>query len=200
MTSGRKREFDYEIALDAAMHVFWLKGYAGASFSDLIERMNINKPSIYRAFGNKEDLFIKATQRYLDTKMQTHMALLFEEGVRLKDRFKKHMMSIVDMQCSIADAKGCYLVLCQSELIGGGIPLQAELMLKNAEAIPTKCYEEIFSNEPEAILLGLDRNAKSNSLSLYTMLKGTASMARSGAVKSELEYSVDTILTGIGLH
>lgn len=200
MASGRKREFDYELALNAAMNVFWQKGYSGTSMSDLIERMNINKPSIYRAFGNKEDLFIKATERYLETKMKPHMALLFEERATLKDRFKKHMMSIVDMQCSIADAKGCYLVLCQSELIGGGIPLQAELMLKNAEAIPTKCYEEIFSNDPEAILLGLDRNAKSNSLSLYTMLKGTASMARSGAVKSELEYSVDTILTGIGLH
>nr|WP_297348816.1 TetR/AcrR family transcriptional regulator [uncultured Glaciecola sp.] len=200
MTSGRKREFDYDIALDAAMHVFWLKGYAGASFSDLIEKMNINKPSIYRAFGNKEDLFIKATQRYLDTKMKTHMALLFEEGVALKTRFKQHMMSIVDMQCSTTNAKGCYLALCQSELIGGGIPLQAELMLKETDGILTKCYEEIFSNDPEAILLGLDKNAKSNSLSLYTILKGTASMARSGAVKSELEYSVDTILAGIGLH
>jgi AcrR family transcriptional regulator len=58
LTSGRKREFDYEIALDAAMHVFWLKGYAGASFSDLIESMNINKPSIYQAVSNKEDLLI----------------------------------------------------------------------------------------------------------------------------------------------
>lgn len=199
MASGRKREFDYELALNAAMNVFWQKGYSGTSMSDLIERMNINKPSMYRAFGNKEDLFIKATERYLETKMKPHMALLFEEGATLKDRFKKHLMSIVDMQCSTSDAKGCYLILCQSELIGGGIPMQAELLLKDAEAIPTKCYADIFSNDPEAILLGLSQNAQSNSVCLYTMLKGTAAMARSGALRSELEYSIDTILAGIGL-
>jgi AcrR family transcriptional regulator len=199
LASGRKREFDYELALNAAMNVFWQKGYSGTSMSDLIEKMNINKPSMYRAFGNKEDLFIKATERYLETKMKPHMALLLEKGGTLKGRFKQHMMSIVDMQCSNSNAKGCYLILCQSELIGGGIPMQAELLLKDAETIPTTCYADIFSNDPEAILLGLSHNAQSNSLCLYTMLKGTAAMARSGALRSELEYSIDTILAGIGL-
>ncbi len=66
MAGGRKLEFDKEQALEAAMCVFWKKGFVGASLSDLTEGMGINKPSLYATFGNKEALFIQATQHYLD--------------------------------------------------------------------------------------------------------------------------------------
>jgi AcrR family transcriptional regulator len=63
---GRPREFDAEEALERALHVFWRKGYEGASLSDLTEAMGINRPSLYAAFGNKEELFRKALDRYAD--------------------------------------------------------------------------------------------------------------------------------------
>lgn len=200
MTSGRKREFDSEVALDAAMHTFWQKGYVGTSMSDLIESMGINKPSMYRAFGNKEALFVKATQRYIETQMKPHLAMLDEDSMSLRERLKKHMMSIVAVQCDPEHALGCYLVLCQSELISGEIPSEAEVILKEAELLPKQLYFQLFNDDTESIELGLNKNAQANAISLYTLLKGTASMARSGVQQSELEYSVDSILTGIGLH
>jgi len=200
VTSGRKREFDSELALDAAMHTFWQKGYVGTSLSDLIENMGINKPSIYRTYGNKEALFIKATRRYLETQMKPHLALLNETDISLKKRLKNHMMSIVNMQCNKEHALGCYLVLCQSELISGEIPNKAKQILNEAESLPRQVYINLFNSDPEAIKLGLDSSAQANSLCLYTLLKGTASMARSGVSMSDLEYSVDCILAGIGLH
>jgi AcrR family transcriptional regulator len=48
------------------MVVFWRKGYEGASLSDLTGAMGINRPSLYAAFGDKEDLFRKALDRYVD--------------------------------------------------------------------------------------------------------------------------------------
>jgi AcrR family transcriptional regulator len=48
------------------MHVFWAKGYEGASLSDLTRAMRINRPSLYAAFGNKEQLFRKVLDRYVD--------------------------------------------------------------------------------------------------------------------------------------
>lgn len=200
MTSGRKREFDSDVALDVAMHLFWQKGYVGTSLIDLTESMGISKPSMYRAFGNKESLFIKTTRRYVETKMKSHLDRLFEEGHSLKQRLKNHMMSIVEMQCSSQPAKGCYLAFCQSEVVSGVIPKEAEQILIDAEAMPMQLYTDLFKNDAEATQLGLDQNAHANSLSLYTMLKGTASMARSGVSKSELEHSIDSILIGIGLH
>lgn len=61
---GRPREFDTEEALEKALHVFWRQGYEGASLSDLTDAMGITRPSLYATFGNKEDLFRKALDRY----------------------------------------------------------------------------------------------------------------------------------------
>jgi AcrR family transcriptional regulator len=66
MAMGRPREFDPEQALDIALQVFWRRGYEGASMADLTEAMGITKPSLYAAFGNKEELFRKALDRYVD--------------------------------------------------------------------------------------------------------------------------------------
>ena len=66
MAVGRPRAFDTEVALDAALRVFWEKGYEGASLPDLTTAMGINRPSLYAAFGNKEELFRKALDLYAD--------------------------------------------------------------------------------------------------------------------------------------
>jgi AcrR family transcriptional regulator len=63
---GRPRAFDPDVVLERAMHVFWAKGYEGASLSDLTRAMRINRPSLYGAFGNKEELFRKVLDRYVD--------------------------------------------------------------------------------------------------------------------------------------
>src|SRR6184192_4029292 len=63
---GRPRAFDPDVALDRAMHVFWARGYEGAALSDLTRAMRINRPSLYAAFGNKEQLFRKVLDRYMD--------------------------------------------------------------------------------------------------------------------------------------
>lgn len=61
---GRPRNFSEEEALEAAMRVFWEKGYEGASLNDLTEAMGINRSSLYTIFGDKEALFLRAIERY----------------------------------------------------------------------------------------------------------------------------------------
>ncbi|MFJ2090109.1 TetR/AcrR family transcriptional regulator [Streptomyces sp. NPDC087901] len=63
---GRPRGFDVEEALERAMLVFWEHGYEGASLSGLTEAMGISTTSMYAAFGNKEELFRKALERYTE--------------------------------------------------------------------------------------------------------------------------------------
>ncbi|NUW37718.1 TetR/AcrR family transcriptional regulator [Nonomuraea sp. SMC257] len=66
MPGGRPRAFDPDVALDRALEVFWRQGYEGTSLSDLTAAMGVNRPSLYAAFGNKEQLFAKALDRYID--------------------------------------------------------------------------------------------------------------------------------------
>ncbi len=63
---GRHREFDVEKVLDAALCVFWRKGYEGASYADLVAAAGVERPALYSAFGNKEALFRKALDRYYE--------------------------------------------------------------------------------------------------------------------------------------
>ncbi len=63
---GRPRSFDIDEALERAMLVFWERGYDGATLCDLTDAMGITRTSMYAAFGNKEELFLKALQRYLE--------------------------------------------------------------------------------------------------------------------------------------
>lgn len=66
---GRPRGFDADVALDAAVDVFWRRGFDGASLSELTAAMGINRPSLYAAFGDKEQLFQSALDRYVQRNM-----------------------------------------------------------------------------------------------------------------------------------
>jgi TetR/AcrR family transcriptional repressor of nem operon len=61
---GRRREFDPEQALEAAMNVFWASGYRNTSIDDLLAAMKINRFSMYQTFGDKSQLFTKALSLY----------------------------------------------------------------------------------------------------------------------------------------
>ena len=64
---GRPREFDRAAALDAAMLMFWRRGFSTTSMNDLCDAMGIRSPSLYAAFGSKEALYIEAIEHYVDT-------------------------------------------------------------------------------------------------------------------------------------
>ncbi len=64
---GRPRGFDRDAALEAAMFLFWRKGFAATSMNDLCDAMGISSPSLYAAFGSKEALYLEAVEHYVRT-------------------------------------------------------------------------------------------------------------------------------------
>lgn len=67
--AGRPRGFDPDVALDAAVDIFWRRGYEGASLSELTAAMSIKPPSLYATFGDKAQLFQSALRRYVERNM-----------------------------------------------------------------------------------------------------------------------------------
>ena len=62
---GRPAGFDRAEALHRAMELFWARGYEGTTLDELTAAMGINRPSLYAAFGDKEQLFRRALDRYV---------------------------------------------------------------------------------------------------------------------------------------
>jgi len=67
MTRGRPIAYSPDEATDAAMRVFWARGYESASTRELLEAMRLSRSSLYQAFGSKEQLFLKAIGRYRES-------------------------------------------------------------------------------------------------------------------------------------
>lgn len=113
-TVGRPREFDIDEALDRAMEAFWARGYEGTSMSDLMEAMGLQKGSIYKAFGDKHSLFLRAIQRYLDQAFAASRGMLAaadspKEGIRT-------WLEKLETMCDPGSGMGCFAINAVVEL------------------------------------------------------------------------------------
>jgi len=86
---GRPAVFDRAVALQAAMKLFWERGYEGTSFDDLISAMGISASSFYNSFGSKEALYCEATQSYLQWAGQWFFAILNDPSSDTKTAFAR---------------------------------------------------------------------------------------------------------------
>lgn len=64
----RNKEFDYDEKLETARNLFWKKGYNATTMNDLVDTLAINRSSLYLAYGNKHDLFLKSLSNYIELK------------------------------------------------------------------------------------------------------------------------------------
>lgn len=108
MPRGRPREFDTEKALDTAMMLFWRRGYEGTSVTALTEAMGINVPSLYAAFGSKEELFRKVIARYIE-KPASYLPTALKEPTA-RSAAEKLLNGAIDMVMKNGHPDGCLLV------------------------------------------------------------------------------------------
>src|SRR2546425_106227 len=109
---GRPRAFDTDRALDRALRVFWQKGYEGTSLSDLTRAMDINRPSLYAAFGNKAALFRKVLDRYAEGPASYVREALNEPTARAV--VERLLRGAARLQTDPRNPRGCLIV--QGEL------------------------------------------------------------------------------------
>jgi AcrR family transcriptional regulator len=106
---GRPRVFDEEQALDAALAVFWRNGYQGASLAELTQAMGVSKPSLYTAFGNKEQLYLAALEHYREQQLIKHAERLAAEP-DMKNALRAFLRSVATMLTSPELPGGCMVV------------------------------------------------------------------------------------------
>jgi TetR/AcrR family transcriptional regulator, transcriptional repressor for nem operon len=110
-----EKDFDEEEAVERALAVFWAKGYEGASLQLLATAMQINKSSLYNAFGSKNELFTRSLLKY-DREVRRAMLDSLES---MDDPLKAiYLMfdSAIDESRKDPDSKGCLLINTAFEL------------------------------------------------------------------------------------
>lgn len=184
---GRPRSFDADKALDKALRVFWEKGYEGASLTELTKAMKINRPSMYAAFGDKEQLFRKALDRYLQGPAAYAYEALKEPSAR--KAIEKLLLGAVEGLSNPKNPKGCLLV--QGALACGdeSKSIRDELILRRAAA-----EAEIAKRLKRAKTEGeLPEGVNPNDLARFyvTVMRGLGIEAATGATRSELTRVVE---------
>lgn len=109
MARGRPREFDPETVLETALNAFWARGYQATSMNDLSAATGVAKPSLYAAFGDKDSLYSKALDQYLDR----YGALAFEalnQAPDVRDALQAYLMRVARTVCDQDSPKGCLLI------------------------------------------------------------------------------------------
>ncbi|HWX53210.1 MAG TPA: TetR/AcrR family transcriptional regulator [Verrucomicrobiae bacterium] len=186
---GRPRAFDADRALDRALHIFWRKGYEGATLSDLTKAMGINRPSLYAAFGDKETLFRKALDRYSEGPASYPFEALKEAIARTA--IEKLLRRAAEVQTN-PSTPGCLTVHGALACGDTSTAIRKELILRR-ERGEAAIFQRLKRAQSEG---DLPPRSNPNDLARYftTVIHGMAVQAASGASRSELERVIQTAL------
>lgn len=190
MPVGRPRAFDVDNALDRALEVFWKKGYEGTTLPDLTKAMGINRPSMYAAFGNKEALFRKTIDRYINGNA-CHVKEAFQE--RTAKEVVKHLLTrSIDMVTSSKTPRGCFLV--QGALVCGDSAdaLRQELIKRRSAGEAALC--DRFKQAMAEGDLPKDTDPADLARYVFVIAHGLSVQAAGGASKAKLNKVVDLAL------
>ena len=190
MPKGRPREFDVDKALDAALSLFWRHGYEGTSLAALTEAMDINVPSLYAAFGNKEQLFRKVLDRYVQSPASYLPNALKEPTAQAV--VAKLFSGAIEMVMNPAHPDGCLLV--QGALASGPLagPVTRELSRRRsgAEAAVRRRFERAVSEGD----LPAEVDAAKLARYVVTVIWGMSVQAAGGASRAELKSIAETAM------
>lgn len=186
--TGRPRGFDRDAALTRAMYVFWERGYEATSMNDLTTAMGIASPSLYAAFGAKEQLFREAVERYVATDGGLVPRALAEEPTAR------------DAIAAVLRANGRARVV--DGMPGGCMLVVAATNCSEANASIRDLLAEYRAQGLEDIVRRLEQGAREGDFpaeadpravaAYYTaVLQGLSLRARDGAAQDELDRSVE---------
>ncbi|MEP1470153.1 MAG: TetR/AcrR family transcriptional regulator [Halieaceae bacterium] len=109
MPRGRPRKYREDEALASAMQVFWKKGLAAASLDDLSLAMNMNRPSIYNAFGNKDALYRKSLAAFR-AELERTLEKTLDGSEKVQAELESFFYQAISVYCGNDPALGCFMV------------------------------------------------------------------------------------------
>jgi AcrR family transcriptional regulator len=188
---GRPLSFDREQVLDAAVQVFWEKGYEGASVDELTKAMGINPPSLYAKFGNKHGLFLQAIDRYVATVTSTQIVPLNESG-DIRQAISGYLGEVIRCVASSDWPRGCLVVSVATEACERDEMVRSKVtgLLDEAEEFIAHRIAQAARDDTSVRF----EDPKKLARMIVAIGQGIAARARAGATRDELHELADDFL------
>ena len=198
MNAGRRREFDKQEALDKAMRVFWENGYGGTSVSHLTAALGINKPSLYSAFGNKEQLFRSAVDHYLaDYGAPLWQRLLEPSDAQLAERLMAYLYGIVDLVSSRDSPQGCLFVKSTCESGSQAIPKDiSDALVEQAKSTEVELVGFLRTEQSKGNL-ATEVDTKHLAKYIMSVMYGLGVLAKNGSTPRSLRSVADLAIAAV---
>lgn len=193
---GRRRSFDKDKVLDTLMTVFWRKGYAGTSMSDLTEATKLTKPSLYAAYGNKEAMYCAALGCYVKIQSETVYTALANDGRNLIDALTGFLRASAKGATQPDRPKGCFIVGASCDAEAGLLPAEAETRIGEINSMGTAMLTQFFEAH---FGTAADKKPDARSLAEYVLVlqTGLVQMAGRGADYASLEQAIEIAIAGL---
>ncbi|MBA3927977.1 AcrR family transcriptional regulator [Pseudoxanthomonas japonensis] len=180
---GRHRQYDVDEVLDAALHVFWRKGYEGTSYTDLTQATGVERPALYSAFGNKEALFKRALERYYDLYLAFFPAAV--ELATSREVAQRVLLGAIELNTRYSDRKGCLVV--HGAIAGTDDSEVIRNTLIEARATGEAILRERFERARSEGDLPKSANSAVLATFICAVLHGLAIQAKAGFTRDVLE-------------
>jgi len=181
--AGRPRSFDREEALSSALKVFWSKGYADASLADLTGAMGINAPSLYAAFGSKEDLFREAVRLYTETEGASLWASM-RDATTAREAVEGLLLATAAVSGQCGRPQGCLIALSGAN--PDALPERACSELKQVRVDSMASMRERLETAQAAGEIAPTADPAAIAAFYLTVQQGMTFRAREGAGPDEL--------------
>ncbi len=174
--SPRQREFDRDEVVQKAITVFRDQGYEATSMQDLVDKMGINRFSLYATFNSKHDLFIEALQTYFDRVAVPFFDRLKDSHSGLKG-IETVLLELVMRIKSGVSCNGCLLCNTIAEL-GSATDARTEKILKKYLKLVEGDFRAAIVRAKELGEVPRDVDASKHAKVLTTYSTGLLSVAK----------------------
>ncbi len=194
--TGRPLSFDRDDVLEKAMLAFWQSGYETTSISDLTAAMGVTAPSLYAAFGNKQQLFLEAMRRYAGdrTALEQEMA----DAPTARDAVAGMLRRAAMLYTGETTPPGCLLASAAAT----GSPDASEV--REAVAAERRSVRDIIVRRIEVDiakgLLPADTRPGPLADLAIAVAQGMSVLARDGADRASLQAVAETATVGWNLR
>jgi AcrR family transcriptional regulator len=192
--TGRPISFDKGAALEAAMLLFWERGFEGTSMADLTKAMGLSPSSIYAAFGDKYALFSLAVKRYTESRAQYATKALEEPTL------EKVVRALFDNTVAFLTTPG-HPPTCMT--LAGAVGCSVDASPARDIMIEIRKQNEVLMSERflqarKSGDLSKDVNIDDYTRYLSSILAGLSIQAANGSTKAELKRTAKMALRHLG--